>query len=79
MQAGDAILTVNGNRFENSKEFVQLVRAGANLRLQYVRMPDAPVLEEYKELVRRAILERLVRKVEMQAQVTARSFLKVRR
>ena len=50
LAVGDAIVSVNQQRFSSLEEFVAICRTNVNVELQYIRVPEAPVVDAYKEV-----------------------------
>ena len=43
-------MLVNEQRFSSLDEFIALCRASVSLDIQYIRLPEAPVVDAYKEV-----------------------------
>eukprot|EP00750_Incisomonas_marina_P004927 INCI13506.6.p1 GENE.INCI13506.6~~INCI13506.6.p1 ORF type:complete len:1671 (+),score=327.43 INCI13506.6:102-5114(+) len=63
----DAVLAVDGQQFKNMREFLALVDGKNAMTFQLVRMPEIPILEEFKVAVRRAIVARIRHETELKA------------
>ena len=50
IKPGDALVSVNGERFSSGQKFVQLVRQSATLHILYVRLPDIPLQQRYEKV-----------------------------
>lgn len=50
VQAGDALVGVDGNHFSDGAEFVRMVRLLPNFELLVVRMPLCPVDPIYRQV-----------------------------
>ncbi len=71
LAAGDALLSVNGERFDTVVQFGDLCREHAQLELEYVRLGEIPVDDRYVKGVKRAIVKRVTRQVEEEATAVA--------
>ena len=75
LQTGDAILAIDGIR-AGGDDFMKFLRTflqtHVNLEVQFVRLPEIPLLEDYKKAVKRGMVHRMVKQVEVQANTAAR-------
>lgn len=72
LRAGDAILSINGKRFDTFDQFVALCREKPNLAIEYVRLSDIPIHESYVRGVKRAVVKRITMAVEAEATIIAK-------
>lgn len=67
IKVGDAILSVNGDRFDTVAQFAMLCRRVQKIELEFVRLADIPVDESYVKGIKRAIIKRILRSVKKEA------------
>eukprot|EP00750_Incisomonas_marina_P027634 INCI6214.3.p1 GENE.INCI6214.3~~INCI6214.3.p1 ORF type:complete len:2817 (-),score=567.99 INCI6214.3:465-8915(-) len=61
LQVGDALLSVNGERFDTVLQFATLCRSNRDLEIEYLRLSEIPVVPEYVAGIKRAIVKRIAR------------------
>ena len=67
IQHGDALLAVNGIRFQSGAEFVNLTRQSATFDLQFVHLETVSEDEQYCEAVKQAMVRHIVHETARQA------------
>ena len=50
VREGDALVSINGQRFQSGQEFVKLCRKNPNFDLQVVHLRQAPVTDKYRRV-----------------------------